>query len=105
MVITENQKQDLIDRIEKAVRPQRIILFGSSAREQADSHSDIDLLVIVPEGTHRRRAAQSIYKNLLGFGTGVDIVVATPSDLKNYQDSRCLIYREALREGIDLYAA
>ncbi len=47
----------LVDEVVKKVSPLRIILFGSTARGEAREHSDIDLLVVVSEGVHRRRTA------------------------------------------------
>ena len=105
MTISDEQISDLIKRIVEAVDPVRIILFGSTARGEAGRHSDIDVLVVVKEGSHRRKSAQVIYHWLLGFGIPVDVVVATPSDMEQYHDSPGLVYREAIRDGIELYAA
>jgi len=105
MELTKQQTSELVERIVAAAHPRRIILFGSLARGDAARHSDIDVLVVAPEGSHRRKTAQAIYRGLLGFGRPVDVVVATPSDLELYRDSPGLIYREALREGKELYAA
>ena len=99
------QLNDLIERVITAVHPLRILLFGSTARGEAGRYSDIDLLIIVPDGSHRRKTAQLVYRHLLGFVLPVDVVVATPSDVEKYKDSPGLIYREALREGRELYVA
>ncbi len=104
-MLTDEQTADLVKRIVEAVAPVRIILFGSTARGEAGRYSDVDVLVVVEEGLHRRRSAQFIYRRLLGFGVPVDVVVATPSDLEQYGDSPGLVYREAMREGRELYAA
>jgi len=102
---SKEQLDDLIERVIEAVHPLRILLFGSTARGEAGRFSDIDLLIIMPDGSHRRRSAQLIYRHLLGFVLPVDVVVATPADIEKYKDSPGLIYREALREGRELYAA
>ena len=104
-MITDQQMSELVERIVDAVEPIRIILFGSMARGEAGRCNDIDVLVVVREGVHRRKSAQLIYRRLLGFGIPVDVVVATPSDLELYRDSPGLVYREAIREGRELYAA
>ena len=96
---------ELIERVIEAAHPLKIILFGSMARGEASRYSDIDLLVVVPDGTHRRKTTQIIYRNLFGFDISVDVVVATPTDISKYKDSPGLIYREALRGGKELYAA
>ena len=105
MEMTQTQTEQLVARIVAASHPQRIILFGSAARGEAGRHSDVDVLVVAPEGAHRRKTAQAIYRGLLGLGVPVDVVVATPSDLEDYRESPGLVYREALREGKELYAA
>ena len=104
-MITDQQMSELVERIVDAVEPIQIILFGSMARGEAGRSSDIDVLVVVREGVHRRKSAQLIYRRLLGFGIPVDVVVATTSDLEQYRDSPGLVYREAIREGRELYAA
>ena len=105
MELTQSQTEQLVARIVAAAHPQRIILFGSAARGEAGRHSVVDVLVVAPEGAHRRKTAQAIYRGLLGLGVPVDVVVATPSDLEDYRDSPGLVYRAALREGKELCAA
>lgn len=105
MQLAREQLDDLVARILSAAHPVRIILFGSAARGEAGLQSDIDVLVIMPKGSHRRATAQIIYRHLLGFGLPVDVVVATQEDMEKYSASPGLIYREALRDGRELYAA
>ncbi len=105
MDITDERFLDMVDRVKNAVHPQRIILFGSVARGQARSDSDIDILVVMPDGTHRRNTMTDIYRALLGTKMDVDIVVATVSDIEKNAEISGLVYREALSEGIQLYAA
>jgi len=105
MELTVEQTKNLVERIVEASHPLRIILFGSTARGESSRDSDIDVLVVAQEGSHRRETAQNIYMRLLGSGLSVDVVVATPSDLKKYADSPALVYHQALRDGRELYAA
>lgn len=95
---------EIIQRIVEVAQPEKIILFGSAARGQLGSHSDLDLLV-VKEVAHRRKLAGKIYQGLYGVGAAVDVVVVTPRDLDRYQDSHALIVKPALREGKVVYAA
>ena len=96
---------DVISRIVEVADPEKIILFGSAARGETGPHSDLDLLVVKAGGVHRRRLAQRIYKNLLGVGQPVDVIVATPEDLKKYGDSPALVIHPALKEGRTVYHA
>jgi predicted nucleotidyltransferase len=95
---------ELVRRIVEVAQPRRIILFGSAARGEMRPHSDLDVLVIVAEQTPRRQTVQRIYRNLIGFGHGADIVVATERDLHQYGDNFSLVYYPAMREGREIYA-
>ena len=95
----------LIQRIVEEVHPLRIILFGSAAKGDVGRSSDIDLLVVMPEGVHRRRIAQFLYQKIIGLGVPFDILVATPDDLRKHKNTIGLIYRTILQEGREVYAA
>ena len=93
----------IIDRIVSVAHPEKIILFGSTARNETSPFSDIDLL-IVKRDAHRRKLAFEIYRNLIGVGCPVDLVVVTPEDIEKYGNSPSLIIYPALKEGKVVYA-
>jgi predicted nucleotidyltransferase len=95
----------LVRRIVETVHPLRIILFGSAARGEMGPDSDLDVLVVMPPGIHRRRTAQLLYRQINGLGVPFDIIVATSADLEKHRDHVGLIYRTVLQEGIEVYAA
>jgi len=97
---SREQIDSLVNAIVELVHPLQIVLFGSCARGDPEGANDIDLLVVMPDETHRRRTAQSLYRAI-----PLDIVVATTGDLEKHRDNPGLIYRDALREGKTLYAA
>ncbi len=96
---------ELVQRIVEIAHPLRIILFGSAARGAMGPHSDLDVLVVMPDGVHRRRTAQEIYRHLWGFGFAKDIVVVTESDIREYGSNPYMIIKNALEEGKELYHA
>jgi predicted nucleotidyltransferase len=96
---------EIVHRIVDAVHPLRIILFGSASTGTQRRNSDVDVLVVVAEGTAIRPTAQDLHVRMSGVPVPVDIVVATPSLLSRYGNSRGLIYREALRHGHEVYVA
>ena len=102
---TAGELDRLVKRIVDAVHPLRIILFGSAARGELTPDSDVDVLVVMPDGTHRRHTARHIYGTVRGIKVPYDVVVATPSDLEKYGNSIGLIYKTILEEGRELYAA
>ena len=103
--IDEGLLQDLVNRIVAAVHPRRIVLFGSAARGQMGPHSDVDLLVVMPDGAHRGQSTESIYFGLRGLRVATDVVVVTESDVRDYGGNPSLVLFPALREGKDLYDA
>ena len=106
MLMTEDKTiEEIVKRIIKAVKPDKIILFGSRARGSEKPGSDIDLVVVVSGDIHRRKTAQKIYMSLIGIGCSVDVIVLKPEDLERYRNSVGVIIPEVLKEGKELYVA
>ena len=97
--------EQVVQTIVEAVHPIRIILFGSVARGDSGPHSDLDLLIIMPEGIHRRQIARRVYRELCGMGFAKDIIVVTQEDVGRFKDNPSLIIMAALQEGRELYRA
>jgi len=106
-----NISDDMIDRMTQRivhkVHPQRILLFGSWARGEADQNSDIDLLVVEREPfgptRSRRQEAARIWRCLSEFRIPTDILVYSTSEVSRWKDSRYHVIGGALREGKVLY--
>ncbi len=105
MQAAQDRLEELVRRIVETVHPLRIILFGSAASGRTGPDSDVDLLVVMPEGTHRRHTAQHLYRVIRGVGLPFDLIVATPSDLEKHRHNPGLIYRTILDEGKTVYGA
>lgn len=103
--LSQSLLDEIVRRVVEVAQPDRIILFGSSARGTMGPDSDLDLLVIKANVPHRRRLAQQIYLSLFGIPVPVDVVVVTPDDILAYGDKAGTIIGPALREGRQLYAA
>lgn len=95
----------IIRGIVEAARPDKIILFGSAARGKMGPNSDIDLLVIKSGKFNHWRLLTSIYRRVDSDQAAVDIVLATPEDIRRYGDSRYLVFFPALKEGKVVYEA
>ncbi|HEX2867350.1 MAG TPA: nucleotidyltransferase domain-containing protein [Ignavibacteriales bacterium] len=81
----------------------KIILFGSQARGDADDKSDIDLLVLTPEIKNRRRLMLEIDRKLKGLGFARDIVVLKDDEFERDKLIPGTIARYAFLEGRVLY--
>lgn len=90
-------------RIVRKFRPDRIVLFGSQARGEARRDSDVDLLVVLRNVEHRRRAAARIHTVLRGIPLGKDVIVVTPEDVQRLADVAGTVIQPALREGRTIY--
>ncbi|MHB9134050.1 MAG: nucleotidyltransferase domain-containing protein [Armatimonadota bacterium] len=93
-----------MQRIVEAVHPLRIVLFGSAAREEMGPESDVDVLVVMPEGTHRRHTMEYLHTQFSGLPFDIDVMVATPADLEKHRHNVGMIYYAILDEGKELYA-
>ncbi len=103
--LNQHLLDDLVKRTVEAVHPLRIILFGSAARSSMGPDSDLDLLIVMSDGIHRRRTAQAVYRSLRGIGFPKDVVVVTESDIREYGDNSSLVLYPALRQGKEIYHA
>lgn len=95
--------EEMVRRVKSAVHPLRVILFGSAAREEMGPGSDVDLLIVVPDGTRRRDASRKAYRALSGLGIAKDVIVVTESDIKEFGENPSLIIKPALEEGREVY--
>jgi len=96
---------EIVRKILEVSEAKRVVLFGSAARGAMGPDSDLDILVVIPDGGHRRRTSQTIYRNLAGLGLSKDIVVVTESDVREHGANPSLVIYPALREGKELYHA
>jgi predicted nucleotidyltransferase len=101
----QQQLDELVRRIVDAIHPLRIILFGSAARGEMDPDSDVDVMVVMPEGVNPHRTAGFLYQQFWGLPFAVDVIVATPEELDRYRDDIGFIYYDVIREGKEIYAA
>jgi predicted nucleotidyltransferase len=105
--ITEEQLDQITERIARAVNPERVILFGSQARGTTDERSDIDLLIVggrpSDSGWSRRRQIGRIRRSIPRVGIPVDIVLFTPDEVDHWKDTTNHVVSEAIREGRVIY--
>ena len=96
----------VVRRLVEAYHPERIYLFGSVARGDADADSDYDLLIIVPDDAPpERRQSRLAYQVLRGTGTAVDALVCTHGWFFARVHLRASLPGTVLREGRLLHAA
>jgi predicted nucleotidyltransferase len=96
--------EEIVARLVQGLHPERIYLFGSQARGQAEESSDIDLLVVVPDSElprHRREALS--YDLLWGVTVPVDVIVLTQAEFQRASRVRTSLASTVRTEGRLLY--
>jgi len=97
-VVTMDRIRELCDRIVREFHPERVILFGSYARGDADEDSDVDLLVVMPfEGKGARKSAEIMKRVRPEFP--VDVIVRTPETVRERIELGDFFLRDAIGEG------
>jgi predicted nucleotidyltransferase len=94
---------EITRRIKKIAHPRKIILFGSHARGNAKSRSDIDILVVSDNSRPRHQRSAPIYGALSDIILPMDIVVYTPKEIEEWSNVPEAFISTAVREGKVLY--
>lgn len=92
----------MVDLIVGLFRPLRVVLFGSQ-RGTASAWSDVDLLVVLPDVSDKRRAAIEIRRSLGDLPASKDILVSTPEEIEQRDQIVGSVLHAALREGRVVY--
>lgn len=95
-----------VERIVAALKPDKIILFGSYAHGTPTHDSDVDLLVIINMKGSRKETYRAVSMLLDPRQFPVDIIVQTPQEveeaMKGGKDNSFFI-REIVKKGRVLY--
>ncbi len=109
-MLTEEMKNELLEKIKAADRIDRIIFFGSEAAGTAGPDSDIDLIVVLDRGTSPGNFQESSANYLqisraireIEKKHSIDLLVYTRPEFEKIKASGSIFIRRVLREGIEL---
>ncbi len=102
-VVDDKLLKYITDTIVEHFHPRRIILFGSRARGEAHSDSDVDLLVEMESDLPFYERVTAV-DSLFGLRTwAMDLLVLTPEEMKKERQFLGGVVRSAEREGRVLY--
>lgn len=79
-MIDEHDLNKAATFIATAVNAERVILFGSHARGEANENSDVDFMIIAESNLPRFKRSRELYKLLRPYPFGMDLIVFTPLD-------------------------
>jgi len=80
-------------------RIHKIILFGSTARGEAEEESDIDVLIIA-DGVTQKEVSKIAFQILLKYGEVISSIVEDKLQFEKYKDYS--FHRNILREGVEI---
>jgi uncharacterized protein len=101
-MVHEADIQDFVDKVVEQFAPQRVILFGSYARGDATTDSDVDLLVVMP--TKRRTVQQALdIRRRISCPFALDLLVRTPRDVEERLALHDCFLKSIVTEGRTLY--
>ncbi len=105
--VTQHVLDEMVKVIVQTVNPEQIILFGSRAKSQESSRSDIDLLIVESEPfgkeRSRRKEMAKLWRTLARFQIPKDILLYSRDEVEYWRDSLNNVVARALREGLVLY--
>jgi predicted nucleotidyltransferase len=92
-----------VKRLASALKPEKIILFGSYAYGSPTSDSDVDLLVILKTRKPRKERVVAVSLLLYPRPFPVDIIVKTPAEIKAALRKGDVFLGEIVQKGKVLY--
>lgn len=101
MKLTQDVKK-LIEQISKSYRPDKIILFGSTAKLGPKEDRDIDLLIVKNTNKDPLRCSYEVRK-CISTNLPLDILVYTPIELKKRYNLGDSFIKEVLETGKIVY--
>ncbi len=105
MGINDELIKEIVKRITKIAKPDRILLFGSAAKGEMNQDSDIDLLVLEPAPKNTLKERIRLRSALIGLGYPFDIFVMQTD---KYEKTKTIIGGMAYpvnKNGWAIYAA
>lgn len=102
-MLSEQITTQIKERLLSTTELEKIILFGSHARNTADNKSDIDLLIICNSGEDRIKLMNKLRFALLPIHFAFDVIVLTSKEFDRDKKYPGTIARYAFREGVFLY--
>ncbi len=105
LMVSEEKIKKVIERLVEAAKPLRIFLFGSYARGEARTSSDLDFLVVERNLKHRRSEMVRLHDAIRPMRVPVDIIVISEASFNQWSAVSGTVIHKAKTEGQLCYDA
>ena len=104
-MLTRKEIAEIKNVIVENYRPDKVILFGSYARDDFDETSDLDLMIISDNEDNLPRYKRGLKVRLLlsDFDISKDVLFYTHNEFDRWKDIECSFTNQVAREGRVLY--
>ena len=103
IMVAFNEIEKVARQIGEQTRAKAVVLFGSHARDQAGTDSDVDLLVIAESDLPRHKRSRQLHLMFKPYPFAMDILVYTPKEVDSEREFELSFISRVLREGKGLY--
>jgi predicted nucleotidyltransferase len=98
-LVDENLIAEAARRLAAAAPDAQVILFGSHARGEAGSQSDVDFLVVEPEVENEAEESVRLHRTLRDLRVPADVIVISRDYAERWREVRGGLVHAALSEG------
>ena len=98
-MLTDKEIEKLIDRIVTRIQPQKVIIFGSYAKDTATIKSDLDILVIKETEFPMANRTDDLKPILSHSLIPVDVHIYTPEEVEEYGQEPFSFINSILKSG------
>ena len=102
-MLSEQEKEEIKQRLLSKFNLQKSILFGSQARGTSDNKSDVDLLIISELNEDRFNLMDRMRVCLMQLNYAFDVIILTENEFERDKKYPGTVARYATKEGIVLY--
>jgi predicted nucleotidyltransferase len=106
--ISQETLDEMVEAIVTEVDPDQVVLFGSHARGDTSSTSDIDFLIVKDDTADlsptRRALMARLWKRLARYPVSQDFLIHTSDEVAEWRDDINHVIARALREGKTVYS-
>ena len=97
------QIENISNKIVREIHPEKVILFGSHARGNQTTDSDVDLIVVNKTNLPKHKRSIEIRRLFFRKAIPMDIKVYTPDEFEKERINRFSFLNSVLKESKVLY--